>query len=147
MAMNTMTTALEYMGVLIIKTNHLPTVEYGSLEIGEARYNIDGTFSATEESSPTHETGVAALLWHPDCIGGLTLQGVKVDTVNDIRRNTQFAVASCMKGTGVLRPELCACVCTLGDQDTPDAVTRDTSATTSLKFCLGMSAFEYVSTT
>ena len=33
--------------------------------------------------------------------------GMKVDTVQDVRRNTQFTVASMQKGTGVLRPELC----------------------------------------
>lgn len=33
--------------------------------------------------------------------------GMKVDTVQDVRRNTQFTVASMLKGTGILRPELC----------------------------------------
>jgi N-acetylglutamate synthase/N-acetylornithine aminotransferase len=32
--------------------------------------------------------------------------GMKVDTVQDVRRNTQFTVASMMKGTGILRPEM-----------------------------------------
>ena len=30
---------------------------------------------------------------------------MKVDTVQDVRRNTQFTVASMMKGTGIIRPE------------------------------------------
>ena len=32
--------------------------------------------------------------------------GMKVDTVQDVRRNTQFTVASMMKGTGILKPEM-----------------------------------------
>ena len=32
--------------------------------------------------------------------------GMKVDTIQDVRRNTQFTVASMMKGTGVLKPEM-----------------------------------------
>lgn len=32
---------------------------------------------------------------------------MKVDTVQDVRRNTQFTVASMMKGTGIIRPETC----------------------------------------
>ena len=33
---------------------------------------------------------------------------MKVDTVDDVRRNTVFTVASMMKGAGVLRPECSA---------------------------------------
>ena len=41
------------------------------------------------------------------------MQGLKVDTVDDVRRNTTFTVASMMGGTGVLRPELAAIFCDL----------------------------------
>ena len=39
----------------------------------------------------------------------MKLQGLKVDTVDDIRRGSVFTVASMLSGTGVLRPE-CAAV-------------------------------------
>ena len=32
--------------------------------------------------------------------------GMKVDTVQDVRRNTQFTVGSMLKGTGILKPEM-----------------------------------------
>lgn len=47
-------------------------------------------------------------MWQRGCVASLSLQGVKVDTVDDVRRNTTFTVASMMAGSGVLRPE-CAC--------------------------------------
>jgi len=64
--------------------------------------------SDTEKMSMEYGAKVGAAMWTPECIASLKLQGVKVDTVDDIRRNTQFTVASTMNGTGVLRPECCA---------------------------------------
>ena len=92
---------LEYMGVSIMKTNHMPTFDAtGANVIGEARYN--GLFAAA---------GVKAVIWQPAAVAQLNSTGLKVDTVDDIRRNTTFTVASMMGGTGVLRPE-CASVVT-----------------------------------
>lgn len=93
---NKITDSLEYMGVKIIKSNHLPTSNFSG--IGEARYNL--AFG---------NTGVCGLLFQKSAVAALKLQGLKVDTVDDIRRNTTFTVASMMAGTGVLRPE-CAAV-------------------------------------
>jgi hypothetical protein len=94
--MNGLTDSLEYMGVRIIKSNHLPTSNFSG--IGEDRYNL--AFG---------DAGVCGLLFQRSAVAALKLQGLKVDTLDDIRRNTTFTVASMMAGTGVLRPE-CAAV-------------------------------------
>jgi len=97
MGLNKITDSLDYMGVKIIKSNHLPFANV-SPAIGEARYNL--TFG---------DAGICGLLFQKSAVASLKLQGLKVDTVDDIRRNTTFTVASMMAGTGVLRPE-CAAV-------------------------------------
>lgn len=94
--LNNLTDTLQYMGVTIIKSNHLPVSNFSG--IGEARYNL--TFATA---------GIVGLLFQKSCVASLKLQGLKVDTVDDVRRNTTFTVASMMAGTGVLRPE-CAAV-------------------------------------
>ncbi len=110
--MNNLSDSLEYMGCRIIKTTHMlgkdhSTLASGTAEqiaasaaannIGEARYN--GDFS-----------DVKAVIWQRGCVASLNKTGLKVDTVDDIRRNSVFTVASVMGGTGVLRPELCSVV-------------------------------------
>ena len=90
--------SLEYMGTKIIKTNHIPRTDAPTL--GEARYNLD--FDAA---------GIQGLIWQDSSVAALRLQGLKVDTVDDVRRNTVFTVASMMSGTGVLRPECAAVIC------------------------------------
>ena len=105
--------SLVYMGVNIIKSNHMLTDDQATTNtIGETRYGLD--FAAGK---------VGAVMFTPDCVASLKLQGVKVDTVDDIRRNTQFTVASTMNGTGVMRPE---CVAQFTGYDASDATpTRD----------------------
>jgi len=95
MGMNSYADSLEYMGARIIKSSHIPNANYSG--IGEARYNLD-----------FGNSGIKAMIFQRSCIGTLSLMGMKVDTVEDVRRNTTFTVASMMKGTGVLRPECCA---------------------------------------
>ena len=87
---------LEYQGVTIIKTNHLPNKDYAAAarQIGESRYNR--TF---------HVAPVKALIWQQACVASLKMMGLKVDQVDDIRRNTVFTVASMMGGTGIMKPE------------------------------------------
>jgi hypothetical protein len=90
---------LEYMGCTICKTNHGPKgKDYtnGAGAIGEARYNGDFQKAAAPFSWA---------MWQRGAVASLSLQGLKVDTVDDIRRNTTFTVASKMAGTGILRPE------------------------------------------
>jgi hypothetical protein len=90
--LNNLTDSLEYMGVTIMKSNHILSSD--STEIGEAKYNLN--FASSE---------IKAMTWQKSAVAALKLQGLKVDTVDDIRRNTVFTVASMMAGTGVLRPE------------------------------------------
>jgi hypothetical protein len=42
----------------------------------------------------------------PECVASLRKTGLVVDTVDDVRRNTTFTVASMLSGTGILKPEL-----------------------------------------
>lgn len=92
--MNALTDSLTYMGVTIIKSQHIIGKDQSGAgqEVGEARYN--GDFQE-----------VGAIIWQKGSVASLNQTGLKVDTVDDIRRNTVFTVASVMGGTGVLRPE------------------------------------------
>ena len=94
--MNMLSDTLDYMGVKIIKTNHIPRSNLGSTPIGGAKYNLDCS-----------TVNIFGMIFQPEAVAGLSLMGMKVDTVQDVRRNTQFTVASMLKGTGILRPELC----------------------------------------
>tara|TARA_Y100001951_G_C11295571_1_gene275303 strand:+ start:3628 stop:5118 length:1491 start_codon:yes stop_codon:yes gene_type:complete len=85
---------LEYQGCTIVKTNHLPTTNLMANKIGEKRYNRS-----------FHVVPTKAIIWQQACVASLRLTGLKVDQVDDIRRNTVFTVASMMGGTGVLKPE------------------------------------------
>ena len=96
MGMNALADSLDYMGVKIIKTNHIPRVDLTGASIGSAKYNL-----------VCNTVNIFGLIFQPEAIAGLSLMGMKVDTVQDVRRNTQFTVASMLKGTGILRPELC----------------------------------------
>ena len=104
---------LEYMGVTICKSNHRLTADLGSTTtIGEARYNLD--YELKENNASTGGNGtdvheVKAVTFQSGAVAALKLQGLKVDTVDDVRRHTVFTVASMMAGTGVLKPE-CATV-------------------------------------
>lgn len=97
--MNALSDSLEYMGCRIVKSNHLVNFDASADSIGEGRYNIDG---ATAE--------IKGLLFQRGGVASIQKTGLKVDTVDDIRRNTVFTVASMLSGTGVLRPELCSVI-------------------------------------
>lgn len=99
MGLNNLSDTLDYMGVKIIKSNHLPVVDYsaGGANIGETRYNLHFA-----------NAGCVGLIFQKSAVASLKLQGLKMDTVDDVRRNTTFTVASAMNGTGVLRPECAA---------------------------------------
>ena len=92
--MNKLGDALEYMGVTIIKSNHVAENLGDNPTIGEAKYSLK--FNTAQ---------IKGVTWQKNAVAALKLQGLKVDTVDDIRRNTVFTVASMMAGTGVLRPE------------------------------------------
>jgi hypothetical protein len=89
---------LEYMGCTIIKSNHVMQTDQTGTGLGETKYGLD--FATAK---------IKGVMWVPEAVAALSLQGLKVDSVADVRRNTDFTVASMMAGTGVLRPE-CAAV-------------------------------------
>ena len=86
-------------------------------DLGDAKYNFDWLRLAKVSNVNSFDAlfPVKALIWQKDAVASLSLQGMKVDSIRDVRRNTQFTVASVMRGGGVLRPELCAAVCGFGD--------------------------------
>ncbi len=111
--MNMLSDTLDYMGVKIIKTNHLGSANYNVTadNLGGAKYNLNcaaNSFVANGGANGLETLfSFYGIIFQPEAIAGLSLMGMKVDTVQDVRRNTQFTVASMMKGTGVIRPELC----------------------------------------
>jgi hypothetical protein len=91
---------LEYMGCTIIKSNRVVhTDQSAATDVGEAKYQVD--YAAAK---------VMGAMFTPECVAGIRLQGLKVDTVDDVRRNTTFTVASMMSGTGIMRPECAAII-------------------------------------
>jgi hypothetical protein len=148
---------LEYMGVKIVKSNHLSDLDHAKVEkgltnnpalnistvaatagqylnantaevpvigdLGDAKYNFgwfDGSLLNTSTGlladTIVADTGVVqatqtmkpvkALIWQKSAVCSLRLQGMKVETVKDVRRGTFFTVSSIMAGAGILRPEL-----------------------------------------
>lgn len=143
--------SLEYMGVKIVKSNHLAQLDHaqvaagtnsgvnvarssidtdGELEngetvavitdLGDAKYNFNwhGHYGGTAPtaagvvttSTPTQLRPVKAIIWQKSAICSLRLQGMKVESVKDVRRGTYFTVSSIMAGAGILRPELCGAI-------------------------------------
>ena len=112
--------SLEYMGCTIVKTNHgsdqlrdhygTDGTDGGGGNIGEVKYNLDWTLGQGGDDTTALTHGIRAVMWTPEAIAGIRLQGLKVDTVDDVRRNTTFSVASMMSGTGVLKPECAAII-------------------------------------
>lgn len=88
--------SLSYMGATIVSSNHLPSGDL-SADGKDANYLVNAT-------------GVEALMFARQGVASIKKQGLKVDTVEDVRRNTNFTVASMYSGAGVLRPELCSVV-------------------------------------
>lgn len=117
--LNGLSDSLEYMGCRIIKSNHLPNnKDYATNEIGSTKYNLKWN------TGPD----IFGAIFQPEAIAGLSLMGMKVDTVADVRRNTQFTVASMMKGTGIIRPELCQLLVGLNNTQVSGASGNDTAA-------------------
>jgi hypothetical protein len=147
--------ALEYMGVKIVKSNHLGDLDHAVVssgltnvaangfdtatgqysnndevnvigDLGDPKYNFNwhGYMGANNDdptdlvqvtSNGTVATGevfkpIKALIWQRSAVCSLRLQGMKVETVKDVRRGTFFTVSSIMAGAGILRPELCGAI-------------------------------------
>ena len=111
---------LEYMGCTIVKSNHGSDQlrdTSGGTTLGEDKYNLDFAMGASGSDEAGVINGVRAVMFTPESVAAIRLQGLKVDTVDDIRRNTTFTVASMMSGTGVLRPECAAIIHTRNGAD------------------------------
>ena len=138
--MNMMTDSLDYMGVKIVKTNHIPKVlQTGAAAIGGTKYQLNCSLF-----------GIYGIIFQSEAIAGLSLMGMKVDTVQDVRRNTQFTVGSMLKGTGILKPEMVKLI-TAGPTNATTADGRDDIAaflatSTSTNWSAGFGA-EYAATT
>lgn len=98
---------LTYMGVTICKSNHLPKDVYNVIGTAVAGRASDGEYDSNYAGD---YEGIIGLLWKREGVASLKKQGLKVNTVEDVRRNTQFTVASMFNGGGVLSPELCATI-------------------------------------
>jgi hypothetical protein len=134
---------LEYMGVKIIKSNHLAQLDFTWVnksgtavvkdidvtgipvsgdklgivtDLGDAKYDFNwGQTTGVSSANGTFGTGdtaqpVKALIWQRNAVCSMRLQGMKVETVKDVRRGTFFTVSSIMAGAGILRPELCGAI-------------------------------------
>jgi hypothetical protein len=115
--------------------------------LGQAKYNLDFTCGLTDTTTPGSETieGVRAVMFTPEAVGAIRLQGLKVDTVDDVRRNTTFTVASMMSGTGVLRPE-CAAVIVTNREDDPNNDGNKTTSSSVAGTGVGQSATKFGNT-
>ena len=105
-SLGAMTDSLNYMGCTIIKSNHVLRTNQTTATMGDAKYAMD-----------FGDGRVKGVIWLPDCCASIKLQGLKVDNVKDVRRNTHFTVASMMGGAGVLRPECAALLTGLSKVD------------------------------
>ena len=91
---------LSYMGVTIMQSNVLPADNFSS---NDSNYHTPAA-PAGSVADPV------ALIFQRGCVASIKKQGLKVDSVEDVRRNTVFTVASMFSGGGVLRPELACAV-------------------------------------
>lgn len=114
--LNSMMDTLDYMGVKICKSNHIPKtgLEVTANNIGSLKYNLNCAATGYTAATPTYTAlstsaglfSIYGIIFQAEALAALSLMGMKVDTVQDVRRNTQFTVASMMKGTGILKPEM-----------------------------------------
>ena len=97
--MHSMQDTLTYQGCTIIKSLH---ANFGDkyTTAGDAQ---DTTIGDTKYGCDFRS--LRALIWQPQAVARLSLQGMKVDSVEDVRRNTHFTVASTFKGGSTFRPE------------------------------------------
>ena len=106
-----MSSTLNYMGCTIMASNHIsqPQANYvagdDNYKIGSALFNAIDDGDGTSADLQGNFRGV---IFSRGAVASVRKQGLKVDTVEDVRRNTVFTVASTYMGGGVLRPELCA---------------------------------------
>ena len=73
--------------------------------VEDTQITSNGTVATNDVLKP-----IKALIWQRSAVCSLRLQGMKVETVKDVRRGTFFTVSSVMAGAGILRPELCGAI-------------------------------------
>jgi len=147
--MNSLSDTLDYMGCTIVKSNHLRTLFASNVKKPAQASNVSqngDTFDGggtgavdaigdVKYSLSFLDAKLKAVMWKPEAVAALSLQGMKVDTVEDVRRNTNFTVASMMGGTGTLRPECVRLV-----SWNASANRDDNTSTNALAKLLGMTA-------
>lgn len=129
-SLGAITDSLNYMGCTIIKSNHVLRTNQTTATMGDSKYALD-----------FGDARVKGVIWIPDCCASIKLQGLKVDNVKDVRRNTHFTVASMMGGAGVLRPECCALLTGLDSTDSSSDTRTELRNSTHLNY----TEAEYVS--
>jgi hypothetical protein len=111
-----MSSTLDYMGCTIMASNHISQPQ-GNYVAGDANYQIplspfinpaDGDDQA--DANRALQGNFRGAIFSRGAVASVRKQGLKVDTVEDVRRNTVFTVASTYMGGGILRPELCASI-------------------------------------
>lgn len=103
--MPAMRASLSYLDAEIYSSTHLPNdAEYDVGGVGNSGDNLE----AADALYSGDMRGIVGLMFRKGGVASIKKQGLKVDTVNDIRRNSVFTVASMYHGGGVLRPEFCS---------------------------------------
>ena len=113
-SMPAMTAGLSYLNATILSSNHLPQ------DLVFAAGASAGQGEAADANYAGNMRGVAGLMFRKGGVASIKKQGMKVDTVNDIRRNSVFTVASMFHGGGVLRPEFCSVLLTASQDSGAD---------------------------
>ena len=76
-----------------------------------AIHNTSDNGFGTTPNDAADGVDVRAIIWQSGAVASIQKTGLKVDTVDDVRRNTTFTVASMLSGTGILKPECASVVC------------------------------------
>ena len=108
-----MSSTLDYMGCTIMASNHIAQ-DAANYTSGDANYQIaNNAFITTADddgAAAALQNNFKGAIFSRGAVASIRKQGLKVDTVEDVRRNTVFTVASTYMGGGILRPELCASI-------------------------------------
>jgi hypothetical protein len=108
-----MSSTLNYMGCTIMASNHIAQ-DAANYTSGDANYQIaNNAFITTADddgAAAALQNNFKGAIFSRGAVASIRKQGLKVDTVEDVRRNTVFTVASTYMGGGILRPELCASI-------------------------------------
>lgn len=82
------------MGFKVMYSNHVPQTNLGAVEEAGTFNSYNGNFES-----------VKALAFHKSCIGTVRRSGVQVERQRKAEYRSDFVSATCVEGSGVLRPE------------------------------------------